>query len=189
MQGARPPHVREVGVADMDPFLRTLLFIDGTVTRTLEAHSLSPVTVEVIDQANAPASALVADYLQLAEEQEITRRRVRIGAGATTGSTIWAESHIVSERLPPRFLELLDGASDGIGEALEEVRLESWREMLWFGLDAPPDWAGAVPASNAGPTVLKRLYRVITQNRPALLISESFAVGQRSGKYHLSDLG
>ena len=114
---------------------------------------------------------------------------MRIGAGVTTGSTIWAESHIVSERLPPKFLELLDGASDGIGEALEQVGLESWREMLWFGLDAPPDWASDDPASEPGPAVLKRLYRVITQNRPALLISESFAVRQRSGKYHLSDLG
>jgi chorismate-pyruvate lyase len=186
MQDSRPSHIRDVEVSAMDSFLRTLLFTDGTVTGALEAHSLSRVAVEVVDQAQALASARVANYLQLPKGGEVTKRRVRISTGASTGVAIWAESHIVPGRLPPDFFKMLDDAPHGIGEALRQVKLESWREMLWFGLDSPPDWAGAIPVSQTGRAVLKRLYRVITQGRPALLISESFALEQRSGVYHLT---
>jgi 4-hydroxybenzoate synthetase (chorismate lyase) len=185
MQGSRPSHVKDVEVSAMDSFLRTLLFTDGTVTRTLEVHTLSRVSVEVIDQAKSLASARVANYLQLPDGAELTKRRVSIGIGAATKPIIWAESHIIPDRLPPGFLGLLDRAPDGIGEALQQVKLESWREMLWFGLDLPPDWARVFPVSQTGLTVLKRLYRVIIQSRPALLICESFAVGQQAGAYHL----
>jgi chorismate-pyruvate lyase len=186
MQGSRPSHVRDVEISAMDPFLRSLLFTDGTVTRTLEVQTLSRVSVEVVDQAKAPVSARVAGYLQLPDAAEVIERRVRIGIGSSGRSAIWAESQIVLDRLPPGFLRRLEGATDGIGEALEQVKLESWREMLWFGLDSPPAWACLGPVSQAGPAVLRRLYRVITQGRPALLISESFAVERRSGSYYLS---
>ena len=185
MQGLRPSHVKDVEVSAMDSFLRTLLFTDGTVTRTLEVHTLSRISVEVIDQAKSLASARVANYLQLPDGAELTKRRVSIGIGASTRPIAWAESHIIPDRLPPGFLRLLDRAPDGIGEALQQVKLESWREMLWFGLDSPPDWARVLLTSQTGLTVLKRLYRVIIQSRPALLICESFAVGQQSGVYHL----
>jgi len=186
MQDSRPPHIRDVEVSAMDSFLCTLLFADGTVTGALEAHSLSRVTVEVVDQSKVLAAAGVANYLQLPEGEELTKRRVTISTCAFTRSTIWAESHIVHERLPPAFSRLLDDAPQGIGEALRQVKLDSWRELLWFGLDSPPDWAGAVPASQTGRAVLKRLYRVITRGQPALLISESFPLEQRSGVYRLS---
>jgi chorismate-pyruvate lyase len=184
MQDLRPPHIRGVELSAMDSFLCTLLFTDGTVTGALEAHSLSRVTVAVVDQSKALASARVANYLELPEGGELTKRRVTIGTGASKRSIIWAESHIVLDRLPPAFSRLLDDAPHGIGEALQRVKLESRRELLWFGLDSPPDWGGA--ASRTARTVLKRLYRVITQGRPALLISESFPLEQRSGVYHLT---
>jgi chorismate-pyruvate lyase len=169
----------------MDSFLRTLLFTDGTITRTLEVHTLSQISIEVVDQKKSPASARVANYLQLPDGVEVTKRRVRIGIGASTKSAIWAESHIIPDRLPSGFLQLLDDAPEGIGELLQQVKVESRREMLWFGLDSPPDWAHVVPGSQAGLTVLKRLYRVIIQGQPALVISENFAVEQRSDVYRL----
>ena len=185
MQDSRPSDVKDVAVSAMDLFLRTLLFTDGTVTRTLEAHTLSRVSVEVIYQAKSLASASVANYLQFPDGGAVTKRRVRIGIDASARSAIWAESHLVPDRLPPDFLRLLDDAPGGIGESLQLVKLESRREMLWFGLDLPPDWAHVVPSSQAGLTVLKRLYRVIIQGLPALLICESFAVGRQSGAYRL----
>jgi chorismate-pyruvate lyase len=123
-------------------------------------------------------------HLYVPAGTESVRRRVIIGTNASTMPVIWAESHIIPGRLPEEFLKVLDHAPDGIGESLQQVKLESWRELLWFGLDSPPCWSGLLP--QAEPTVLKRLYRVITQGRPALLIAENFAIQRQADVYRLN---
>lgn len=186
LQDDRPSHLGEVDLGRLDPALRCLLFTDGTVTRTLEVQALSRVSVEVVAQADVPASGRVANHLEVPTGTESVRRRVVIGAGPTM-PVIWAESHIVPSRLPAGFLDVLGGAPEGIGESLQRVQLESWRDMLWFGLDTAPEWSHG--ADQPGATTLTRLYRVITGGRPALLISESFAVEQRAGTYCLDWIG
>jgi chorismate-pyruvate lyase len=169
---------------EMDPFLRGLLFTDGTVTRTLEVKTLSRVAVSVVGQAEAPLPAEAADHLCATPETPAVRRRVVIGpAQEDAAPAIWAESHILPERLPEEFLGVLNDSRDGIGGSLQRVELESWREMLWFGLDSPPEWSFVAP--RAPSPVLTRLYRVITGGKPALLISESFAVERRDDSYRL----
>jgi chorismate-pyruvate lyase len=182
LQDHRPVELGELDLAELDPTLRCLLFTDGTVTRTLEVQALSRVSVDVISQGTAPAPEHLAPHIQLPGGAEVLRRRVVIGAGPEM-PVMWAESHIVPGRLPPQFLDVLGEAPDGIGESLQQVQLESWREMLWFGLGSLPAWSGVSwqPESLA----LTRLYRVITNNRPALLISESFAIQRRLDTYHL----
>ena len=184
LQAERPPHLADIDLVAMDPSLRNLLFTDGTVTRTLEVQALSRVFVEVVSQARRLVSGLAATQLYVPDGMDSVRRRVIIGTEASTMPVIWAESHIVPSRLPADFLRVLDHSPDGIGESLQQVKLESWRELLWFGLDSPPSWSGLLP--EAEPTVLKRLYRVITQDKPALLIAESFAIHRLSGTYHLN---
>lgn len=184
LQTERPDHLGNIDLVAMDTSLRNLLFTDGTVTRTLEVQALSRVFVEVVSQSRLLVSGRIANHLYVPDGMDSVRRRVIIGTEASTMPVIWAESHIVPSRLPSGFLRVLDDSPDGIGESLQQVKLESWRELLWFGLDSPPSWSGLLP--EAEPTVLKRLYRVITQDRPALLISESFAIQQLSGTYHLN---
>lgn len=183
-QAQRPDHLSEVDLVAMDPSLRSLLFTDGTVTRTLEVLALSPISVEVVRQHESVATDEVADNLEVPSGTSAILRHVVIGVESHATPVIWAESHILPNRLPPDFLGVLNHSPDGIGESLQEVRLESWREMLWFGLDSSPSWReadGGVPSE-----VLRRVYRVITGGRPAILISESLAVELRSGAYHLS---
>lgn len=184
MQEQRPGHLGDVDLVAMDPALRNLLFTDGTVTRTLEVHTLARVFVEVVSQSRAPAPVEVLSHLKMPSGLESVQRRVIIGTDASTIPVIWAESHIAPSRLPPGFLGVLDDAPDGIGQSLQQVKLESWRELLWFGLDTAPAWSGLATATET--TVLKRLYRVITNGRPALLISESFAVECCEGSYRLN---
>ena len=167
----------------MDPFLRCLLFTDGTVTRTLEVHLLSRVCVEVVDQVRTTATEEIASDLAAPSGTEAVRRRVVIGSGEPTVPAIWAESHILPSRLPAGFLSVLGDASDGIGESLQQVELESWRDMLWFGTDIRPQWSGADSDTSS---VITRRYRVIAGGLPALLISESFSVTQRNGAYYLN---
>jgi chorismate-pyruvate lyase len=184
LQGERPGHLEAAAIGALDPFLRSLLFTDGTVTRALAAQTLAPVSVARLGQEEVAVPAEVARQLELDPAAPAIRRRVRIGIGAGAEPVLWAESHIVPERLPPGFVGLLDGAPDGIGQSLQRVALESYRELLWFGFDAGPDWAEAAPRERRG--TIQRLYRVISERQAAILICESFAVEERLGTYRLA---
>jgi chorismate-pyruvate lyase len=183
-QDRRPAHLGEVDLMELDPGLRGLLFTDGTVMRALEAQFLSRVSVEVVAQARSSASGHIASHLDVPDGTESVRRRVAIGPSGSATPAIWAESHILPLRLPPGFLSVLHDAPDGIGESLQQVKLESWRDLLWFGFDTPPKW-NHLPPGTPQPTIT-RLYRVSAAGRPTLLISESFAVERRDGRYHLN---
>jgi chorismate-pyruvate lyase len=181
MQDANMAELPNLEVAALDPLLRGLLFTDGTVTRSLEAQTLTRVSVEVVEQSQTVLPASIARYFEISEAAPCLRRRVTMRMSGST-PVVWAESHILPERLPAGFLGLLDGASQGIGGSIEQARLESRRELLWFRLGAPPPWAGAMPPSASA---VIRLYRIITRDRPALLICEAFAVERRLGVYRL----
>lgn len=183
LQDRRPAHLGEIGLVEMEPFLRGLLFTDGTVTRTLEVQTLSRVTVGVVDQTETTVAGQTASHLRIPAGTEAVRRRVLIGTQESTTPIIWAESHMLPSRLPPRFLGVLRGAPDGIGQSLQQVEMESWRELLWFGLDSRPQWSRVDTHTPAH--VITRVYRVITGSRPALLISESFSVTYADGAYRL----
>lgn len=177
--------LRGVDIVELDPFMRGLLFTDGTVSRALEAHTLSAVRVTAVEQTRVLAPEREGRYLLAEPDEECIRRRVVMSI-ASEHPSVWAESYVLPERLPVEFLAALDGSPQGIGGSLAQLRLESWRELLWFGLGEPPSWGeGAAP----GQVTLTRFYRIITQGRPALLISEAFAVERRSGSYRLSGAG
>jgi chorismate-pyruvate lyase len=182
-QDDRPENLGEINLTEVDPFLRGLLFTDGTVTRALEVQALSRVSVDVVAQTASLASGRIASHLDVPEGTESVRRRVAISAGAPASPVIWAESHILPSRLPAGFLGVLHGAPYGIGESLQQVKLESWRDLLWLGLGSPPGWSRV--GLRTAPPVITRLYRVITNGFPALLISESFTVKRHGDTYCL----
>ncbi|MGD0454741.1 MAG: chorismate pyruvate-lyase family protein [Solirubrobacteraceae bacterium] len=181
LQHERSPDLEDVEIVALDPFLRGLLFTDGTVTRALEAQTLSRVTVEPVDQRTVPVPEPAARYLGLEEGAECIRRRVTMNI-ANEHLAVWAETYLVSERLPADFVGLLGASSQGIGGSLQQMHLESWRELLRFGVGAPPEWANSdTPLTRT----LTRSYRIITQELPAMLISETFAIEMHSGRYRL----
>lgn len=177
--------LRSVEIADLDPFLRSLLLTDGTVTRALEAQLLSGIAVEVVDQSTNSLESEAAAWLAMERGETAIQRRVVIKASSPPSPIAYAESHIVPHRLPPDFMATLSMSREGIGEALQQVHLESRRELLWFGLGTAADWVelgGETPA-------LIRLYRLITGGAPAMLIIEGFAVRHDSGIYRLAAPG
>ncbi|HEY4915540.1 MAG TPA: chorismate pyruvate-lyase family protein [Solirubrobacteraceae bacterium] len=171
-----------VQIPQLDSFLRGLLFTDGTVTRALEAHTLCEVAVEPVEQEPGPAPARIARYLELDGGEDCLRRRVVMRIGGSRLASVWAESYVLEQRLPQEFLPRLGGDTQGIGSSFQQLKLESRRDLLWFGLGAPPLWA---PEGAPATTTLTRAYRVMTRGRPALLICESFAVELGSSQYHL----
>jgi len=180
LQDERPDGVEEVELEMLDSFLRSLLFTDGTVTRALTVETLVPISVSPISQEELAVPAEFAGYLEVEPGANSVRRRVEIASGSTP--LLWAESYLLPDRLPPGFFSWLEVATDGIGQSLQS--LESFRELLWFGSDAVPDWA---PPGKADASI-RRLYRLVSEGQPAILISESFRVEWLSGAYRLSGL-
>ncbi len=181
-QDALPDGVAAVELQRLSPVLRGLLLLDGTVSRALEAEALRPVEVELVAHDDCEAPAAVATALRLASGERCMRRRVvmRI-AGARP--TVWAESFVVPRRLPTAFLSALTANAKGIGGSMQELRLESARELLWFGLASDPDWPE--PGGSVAGT-LRRAYLVFTGGEPALLITEDFALKENDGVLSLA---
>jgi chorismate-pyruvate lyase len=180
LQHAKSPYLAALDIVGLDPFLRGLLFTDGTVSRALEAHTLSPVTVTPVEQVTEHVRQPTAGYLAVAEGRECLRRRVTMHLG-DTHLAVWAESYILPERLPSQFEATLGETPQGIGGSLQQLKLESSRELLCFGLAPPPVWA----KRRASAPTLARVYRIVTQAQPALLITEHFALQRRLGRYQL----
>lgn len=172
----------ELDISTLDPALRGVLFTDGTVTRALEVQTLAPISVELLEQDEAQVPPAAAAHLRVAPDTPSLRRRVAMRFGESPGNpSVWAESYILSQRLPDGFIQRLDGAPHGIGESLQRLKVESWRDLIWCRLGQPPEWAAG---GNQGPAIT-RLYRVITGGLPALLISECFAVQRANDGYEL----
>jgi chorismate-pyruvate lyase len=184
-QDALPDDVETVELRRLNSFLRGLLLLDGTVSRALEAETLHPVEVEPVEQKETDPPADVASRLELAPGEHCVRRRVVMRI-ASASPSVWAESYVVPRRLPSAFLEALTGNSQGIGGSLQQLRLESARELLWFGLASPPAWSAPVDTPVG---TVRRTYLLVTGGRPALLITEDFALQETGGVLSLAGTG
>lgn len=182
-QAGLPPGLRTVELSALDPLLRLLLFSDGSVTRALAAHRLEPVTIELIHQSPLATPAAAAAQLLIDPGRVSICRRVAMRfESAPTGiaPSGFAESHLIPDRLPPRFLQALHASRAGIGDALTDSSPEARRELLWFGLGAGASW---VPGWRGESLV--RAYRIIVGGMPAILIQEGFGICLEGRRYAL----
>jgi chorismate-pyruvate lyase len=174
----------DLDISSLGPALRGVLFTDGTVTRALEVQTLKRISIEVVAQHEVPVPTDAAQHLRIQPGTPSVTRCVamRVGEDASTPS-VWAESRILPERLPAGFFQRLDGAPHGIGESLQMLKVESWRELLGCDLRKRPVWAEG--GADESDLAISRLYRVVTGGLPAILISECFAVQVDDGRYEL----
>ena len=168
-QPARPGDARDVG--GLTAVQRALLLNDGTVTSLLEALAREPIMVDVLDQRDTSSDADGARSLDLPADSAIVSRRVLL-RGLSGRVHAVAESLLVPARLPPAFILALAGNSRGLGAVLDELRLETRRDLLWFGAADTPEWSRE--AGVREPALLTRSYRVVVGGVPAILITEGF---------------
>lgn len=167
----------EVNLRVLTPFQRALLTIDGTVTRFIEAFTMEPVQVRRIRQDRClPCEE--HRWLEPDPQSSIVEREVLIRGGYTGTLYVYAISHILSERLPPRVRERLEVQGEGIGRIFQDEKLETRREVLWFGrehLDALP----FALKDDEQPEFISRAYRIILDGRPVVMINERFPMSLR----------
>lgn len=173
-QARRPAGLETVDVAGLGPYLRSLLVIDGTVTRFIEAYWLEPVDVRRIAQEETRLPQ-AEPWLELEAGDPVIRRRVLL-VGARSGRLFaWADTLIAAARLAPGVRRGLERDGGGLGRILIDTAAETRREGLWFGRDPALARPAEVAALCRGP-LLARSYRVVCDGRPLMQITERFPI-------------
>lgn len=175
-QCEKPDGLEEINLSRLTPFQRALLVTDGTVTRFLEAYTLSPVKIVLFDQEmqTLPANH---EWLKAKKGTEVIRRQVSLQTLNCTAHppTIhtYATSLIVLNRTPTIIREGLELKSDGLGTLLQRSGLETRRDLLWCGVERPEDLPAGL-ANLEETAFLTRTYRIVADGKPIMLINERF---------------
>ena len=191
-QEDKPTTLKEINLARLTPFQRGLLVTDGTVTRFVEAYTLAPVEVALLQQAKqtlptehtwlqlpAGAETLPTEHtwLQLPAGAEVISRQVVLQTHSQEESSpiihTYADSLIVPQRLPASILNGLKSDKQGLGGLLRCSGLETRRELLWCGIEVLTDLPSAI-AHLEGEKFINRTYRVFANQKPLMLINEKF---------------
>ncbi len=175
-QEDKPTTLKEINLARLTPFQRGLLVTDGTVTRFVEAYTLAPVEVALLQQAKQTLPT-EHTWLQLPAGAEVISRQVVLQTHSQEESSpiihTYADSLIVPQRLPTSILNGLKSDKQGLGGLLQCSGLETRRELLWCGIEVLTDLPSAI-AHLEGEKFISRTYRVFANQKPIMLINEKF---------------
>lgn len=162
-EGLEPINLRAIG-----PFQRALLVIDGTVTKFLEAVTMEPALVEIVEQSDLVLDAPHRELMAPAGARVIVRT-VEINGARTGRHYAQASSLLVVDRLPAEVRARLADHPQGVGRILADAGLETRREVLWYGRERLKGDSIAATGSR-----ICRTYRIISGGLPLMLINESF---------------
>ena len=167
-----------VNLEELPPFLRTLLVMDGTVTKSLEAWFWEPVNViakhNEIENLQQKISGLQTD-----KGDEVLQREVDL-CGQSSKTLFASAQSIVSLRyLPNDIRQSLIEGKIGIGELLRDKELETYRDI--FDINYFPDFLQSSVAKNQHDNglsgeVISRSYRIWVNGKPAIIVSEYFPI-------------
>jgi len=174
-QFAKPAQLGGVNLRALTPFHRALLVIDGTVTKFIEAYTMEPVETIRIGQERRRLSA-DQPWLEAAAGIEVLARTVYLKGRYSGTVHAYAVSLVVPERLPDPVRALLQDENGSLGRILLDHRLETRRDVLWYGREPLQDLPDAI-RHLVGREVISRTYRIILGGQPVMLINEKFPAG------------
>lgn len=159
-------------IAQLPPFLRVLLSMDGTVTKALEGFFWEPIDVENLGQEEV-ALAHDLPWLELPRGASALNRRVRL-IGEQSG-TVYAypQSTLRLDLLPVEVRRDILAGRIGIGELLRECGLETYREILDLGSETNAE-LDPIFNQQGYRDFIYRTYRIFLNHQPTILITERF---------------
>ncbi len=117
----------------LPPFLRVLLSTDGTVTKSLESFFWEPVKVDAVEQKLVTLSSELP-ALDLNQGDAVLSRKVELVGDNSKKIYSYADSYICVDKLPDFIARSIIEGDIGIGELLRERGLETYREIIDFGI-------------------------------------------------------
>ena len=171
-QFAKPAELATVNLRALSPFQRALLIIDGTVTTFLEVYTLEPVELQHLTRVT---TELQEDHEWLAADKgaEIELREVMIEGCHSHQLYVYAVATVALERLPDEARKLIDAPGGSLGRVLNELKMETRREILWYGREQNDQLPDVVRNKQEG-SFLCRTYRILAGGTPIALVHEKF---------------
>lgn len=151
-------------LSQLPPFLRVLLTTDGTVTKSLESYFWEPVSVHCTYQGGEKLSEN-AFAIDKHKGEPVLARHVMLQGMHSKRCFVRAESYIAAECLPEQMRTALKEERMGIGELLRDSGLETYRELMAFGM-----------LYEGEREELWRTYRIMLGHKPCMQITERFDV-------------
>lgn len=172
-QSARPERLGDIDFAALPVELRLLLMSDGTLTTALEAYQLAPIVAVVNGQQDTLLDNDYAGWLNADPGTPAVRRSTTLRQRLTGRLLVQADVHMLSHRLPEGFLEVLAVCEKGLGAAFGQLKIETRRELLWYGR-APMLGLTLEDEQTSSGYGTVRGYRLIMGTQPICCIEETF---------------
>jgi len=166
-------------LSKLPPFLRTLLVMDGTVTKALEAWFWEPVKVVPLKNELATLNEKI-EGLETQKGDKALQREVTL-QGVNSGKIFaCARSTVALESLPKEVGLALETGKIGIGELFREKGLETYRELfnINYYLSAPK---GDALLEHLKGEIVSRSYQIWANGGAAIIVTEYFSVAAYEG--------
>ncbi len=161
-----------INPATLSTFQRILLTTDGTLTDILEAYLFEQIQVVKLSQNLIPIPKSLP-AMELAEGTDVIDRRILLQGRISRKNYIYAESILVPERLDDHFRHELFKTKTPIGKIWLEQKVETFKEILDSAKESAQGLAEYFNIE-ASDKLLSRTYRVCTNGKPVMMITEKF---------------
>ena len=171
-QSQKPPQLGKINLRAISPFMRALLTIDGTVTKFIEAFTMEPIDVKRIsqDQRQLPTDHA---WLEAPAGTEVIAREVILRGKYSLKLYSYATSLIVPSRLSEPIRKELEVEGGSLGRILLTSRIETFREVLWYGRERPNRLPDEI-SQYVDTEFISRTYRIFANRTPIMIINEKF---------------
>lgn len=164
----------ELNMKELPPFLRTLMVMDGTVTKSLSAWFWEPVKVSSL--LNDVKKLLQpVDGLDVAIGSKVLYREVALVGANSDKIFAYARSIVSLDYLPIEIGKLLEKGEMGIGELLREQDIETYREI--YNIDyMKKNQCDDSLLLGLSSDVVSRSYRIRVNAQPSIVVTEYFPI-------------
>lgn len=156
-------------------FLRTLLVMDGTVTKSLSAWFWEAVMVELQYNQLDSATSSIIGLEGLEQGNTILKREVILRGRKTKKIFACARSVVSLKNLPSNIAYSLENDEMGIGELLRENGIETYRDIFNINYFSSSNDGDPLLHHLSG-EIVSRSYRIRVEGVPAIIVTEYFPV-------------
>lgn len=162
----------DLDLKDLSPFQRILLTTDGTVTEILEAQFWEKINLIKLFQEQR-ISDVDIPYLEIKAGTEILVRKILLQGDTSKTNYIYAESILVPDKLDQHLQDGLINSDKPLGRLMIEAKTETFREILSCKEEKATELAEHFD-QKPDSILVSRTYRVFTDQKPIILITEKF---------------
>jgi len=160
-------------LSKLPPFLRTLLVMDGTVTKALEAWFWEPVKVVPLHIESTTLNQAVTGLESQTGDRALLRE-VTLQGVKSEKIFAYARSTVLLKRLPKEIGEALESGKIGIGGLFREKGLETYREIIDIDYFSVPNNSDDELLMHLNGEFISRSYQIWVNQNPAIIVTEFF---------------